>query len=163
MRTETDKPEFVYVTYIETTPEKLWHALTDRDFSARYWFGYGVHSTWKVGAPFELENNGTIACSGEVLECDPPRRLVYSWIVQKDAELRNEGASRVTFEIEKLDTSVKLTVMHEGFPRNSKVLPSISGGWPMVLAGLKSILETGRVISLMGCTPETERLKATAQ
>jgi uncharacterized protein YndB with AHSA1/START domain len=154
MRTETSKPEFVYVTYIETTPEKLWHALTDREFSSRYWFGYGVNSTWTIGAPFELGQNGAVANSGTILESDPPRRLAYTWETQHDAEMKKERPSRVTFEIEQLAGAVKLTVTHEDFAQGSKVLPSISGGWPMVLANLKSVLETGRVMDLHGCTHE---------
>ena len=160
MRTETDKPEFVYVTYIETTPEKLWHALTDRDFSRRYWFGYGVQSSWKVGAPFELEQNGAIANSGEVLESDPPRRLAYTWATLHDAEMKKERPSRVTFEIEQLEGAVKLTVTHEDFAQGSKVLPSISGGWPMVLASLKSVLETGRTLNLHGCLHDESSVAA---
>ena len=73
------KPEFVYVTYIETTPEKLWQALTSSEFSRRYWFGTDVKSDWKVGSPFALVVNGTTTDVGEVLEADPPRRLSYTF------------------------------------------------------------------------------------
>lgn len=119
-----------------------------------------MQSTWKVGAPFELTQDGAVANSGTILESDPPRRLAYTWETLHDAEMKKERPSRVTFEIEQLEGAVKLTVTHEDFARGSKVLPSISGGWPMVLANLKSILETGRVMNLHGCTHEEDNVAA---
>jgi len=93
------KPEFVYVTYIETTPEKLWDALTKSEFSERYWWGTKILSNWKVGSPFALEWRGTVTDTGVIVEADPPRRLSYTWSNASE-EFRNERPSRVTFLLE---------------------------------------------------------------
>ncbi|MGF6311579.1 uncharacterized protein YndB with AHSA1/START domain [Bradyrhizobium sp. i1.8.4] len=135
------KPDYVYVTYIETTAEKLWHALTDRDFTERFWFGYRVSSDWKVGSPFHFTKDGSRSVQGEVLIADPPNRLAYSWDVVKQG-VEREQVSRVTFDVEPFGSVVKLTVTHDNL--GPKTLRDISGGWPMVIASLKSFLETGR-------------------
>ncbi|WGS21985.1 MULTISPECIES: SRPBCC family protein [unclassified Bradyrhizobium] len=135
------KPEFVYVTYIETTADKLWHALTDSEFTERYWFGYRVTSDWKVGSSYHFAKNGIRSVQGEVLIADPPKRLAYSWDVVKEG-VEREQVSRVTFDIEPRGRVVKLTVTHDNL--GSKTLRDVSGGWPMVMASLKSFLETGR-------------------
>jgi uncharacterized protein YndB with AHSA1/START domain len=134
------KPEFVYTTYIETTAEKLWNALTDGDFTESYWFGHRVTSNWRVGSPYGFANEGKPTVEGKVLESDPPRRLAYTWNNRKDAA-KGEGTSRVTFDIEPLGKAVKLTVTHDQL--EEKTLRDISGGWPLVIASLKSMLETG--------------------
>jgi uncharacterized protein YndB with AHSA1/START domain len=138
------KPEFVYTAYIKTTPEKLWHALTDPEFTLSYWFGCSLHSDWKVGSPMQMQRDGRVVNDGFVLESDPPRRLSYSWLSVFDPEMIKERPSRVTFVLEPSNGAVKLTVTHEDFAEGSKTLPSISGGWPLVLSSLKSILETGK-------------------
>jgi uncharacterized protein YndB with AHSA1/START domain len=137
------KPQFVYVTYIETTPEKLWEAVTSSEFTRQYWFGAEVKSDWKVGSPFALMLDGSITDSGEILEADPPRRLSYSFKHQKYEELRNEPISRVVFE--PFGALVRLTVLHDGFIEGGKYLGAVSNGWPAILSGLKSLLETGKV------------------
>jgi uncharacterized protein YndB with AHSA1/START domain len=137
------KPEFVYVTYIETTPEKLWDALTNGDFTERYWFGYRVTSDWNVGSPHHFTKDGGRSVQGEVLIADPPRKLAYTWDVVKEGAER-EQISRVTFDIEPRGRVVKLTVTHNNLDERGKTLRDISGGWPMVIASLKSFLETGR-------------------
>jgi uncharacterized protein YndB with AHSA1/START domain len=142
------KPSFVYVTYIRTTPEQLWRALTDGTFTQRYWFGRRIESDWKVGSRVALWHEGKLSDSGEVLEFDPPRRLSYSFRVEFVEELRKEGPSHVTFEIEKLGAHVKLTLTHDRFEPGSKVLEGISTGWPAILSSLKSLLETGQTIDL---------------
>lgn len=138
------KPEFVYVTYIETTPEKLWEALTDGAFTRQYWFGTEVRSDWKVGSPFALVMGGKITDTGEILEADRPRRLSYTFKHEADAEMRKEPATKVVFRIAPYGNLVKLTVTHEGFTTGSKLLDGISKGWPAILSGLKSLLETGK-------------------
>lgn len=138
------KPEFVYTTFIKTTPEKLWHALTDREFTESYWFGCHLTSDWKIGSPMQMHRSGKVVNECVILESDPPRRLSYSWHAVFDAEMIKERPSRVTFVIEPDGTAVKLTVTHQDFAEDSKTLPSISGGWPLVLSSLKSILETGK-------------------
>lgn len=135
------KPDYVYVTYIETTADKLWNALTSSEFTERFWFGYRATSDWKVGSPHCFVKNGSRAVQGEVLIADPPSKLAYSWDVVKEGHVR-EQVSRVTFDIEPFGSVVKLTVTHDNLGPNT--LRDISGGWPMVIASLKSFLETGR-------------------
>ena len=143
------KPSFVYVTYIATTIERLYQALTSAEFTERYMFGRRVESTWKVGAPVRyLGRDGKLSDSGEVLEADPPRRLVFTWRVEFDDALRREGYSKVTFDLEPLGGEVKLTVVHDELREGSGVLKGISGGWPKALASLKSLLETGRPLAI---------------
>ncbi|MCA1458638.1 SRPBCC family protein [Bradyrhizobium sp. BRP22] len=141
-------PEFVYVTYIETTPEKLWEALTDSDFTRRYWFNTEVRSDWKVGSPFALVMNGTTTDVGEILEADRPRRLAYTFKHQLDEDMRNEPPTKVAFTLEPHGSLVKLTVTHEGFVEDSKLFDGISKGWPAILSGLKTLLETGKVFAI---------------
>ena len=139
-----EKPKFVYVTYIRTTPEKLWQALTEPEFTRKYFCGTWQESKWKVGSPWCIMiPDGRVADSGEVLEIDPPRRLVLSWRNEFKPEMRAEGYSRMTYELEKAGDSVKLTVIHEMDKPGTKFLESVSNGWPLVLASLKSLLETG--------------------
>lgn len=141
------KPEFVYTTYIRTTPEKLWHALTDKDFTEKYWYCCSLTSDWKVGSRMHMDRDGEVKNECIILESDPPRRLAYSWQSVFDEEIRKEKPSRVTYVIEPSYDGVKLTVTHEGFAADSKTLPSISTGWPLVLSSLKSILETGQPLA----------------
>ena len=140
------KPKFVYVTYIASTPEKVWQALTDAKISEQYWFGYHVASDWKSGSPFALKKNDTVMDSGVVLICEPPHRLSYTWHPEYEL-MKHERPSRVMFELEPLEGQVKLTVTHDDFDDGSKVFESISGGWPMVLSSLKSLLETGSALA----------------
>jgi uncharacterized protein YndB with AHSA1/START domain len=140
------KPEFVYTTYIETTPEKLWQALTDGDFTERYWFGHRAASDWKVGSAYTFTREDAHTIEGEVLVSDPPRRLAYSWSSGCAADAKSERTSRVTFDLEPRGKVIKLTVTHDELDEGGKTLRDISGGWPMVIASLKSLLETGHVL-----------------
>jgi uncharacterized protein YndB with AHSA1/START domain len=140
------KPEFVYVSYIETTPEKLWEALTSSEFTRRYWFDTEVRSDWKVGSPFALAMGGKVTDTGDILESDRPRRLSYSFKHELFEEMRQEPVTKVVFTIDPFDAIVKLTVTHEGFVEGGKLLGSISKGWPAILSGLKSLLEIGRAV-----------------
>jgi len=142
------KPEFVYVTYIETTPEKLWEALTSSEFSKRYWFGTELRTDWKIGSPFALVMNGTTTDVGEILEVDPPRRLSYSFKHVLDDKMRNESATKVVFTIEPHGKLMKLTLTHEGFAEGSELLDGISKGWPAILSSLKSLLERGTELAI---------------
>jgi uncharacterized protein YndB with AHSA1/START domain len=140
---------FVYVTYIKTTPERLWEALTTPAFTAQYWSGTRVESDWAVGSPVRLlDHAGQVTDTGEVLEADRPRRLSYSWRVDFHPELKAEGASRVTFELEPAEDAVKLTVTHDQFVDGSKVRVGVSTGWPIIMASLKTLLETGAALAL---------------
>src|SRR5438105_15249536 len=109
-------PEYVYVTYIETTAEKLWHALTDGDFTERYWFGQRIASDWKVGSPCKFVRQGKPSVEGKVLMADPPKRLAYSWDLCT-ADAGREQTSRVTFDLEPRGTTVKLTVTHDNLDK----------------------------------------------
>jgi uncharacterized protein YndB with AHSA1/START domain len=142
------KPEFVYVTYIETTPEKLWEALTSSEFSKRYWFGTELQSDWKVGSPLALVMNGTATDTGEILEADRPRRLSYTFHHVTSEAARRERPSKVVFNLEPYGKLVKLTLTHEGFEAGSKLLDGISKGWPAILSSLKSLLESGTALEI---------------
>lgn len=142
------KPEFVYITYIETTPEKLWEALTSSDFSRRYWFGTELRSDWKVGSPLALVMNGTTTDTGKILEAERPRRLSYSFKHEIDDQMRNERPTKVVFNIEPHGKFVKLTLTHEGFAESSTLLDGISRGWPAIMSSLKSLLESGTALEI---------------
>ena len=141
------KPEFVYTTYIETTAEKLWEALTSSEFSRQYWFGTEFRTDWKVGSPYRFIKQGTPSVEGKVLESDPPRRLAYTWD-PCSADAKRERTSRVTFDLEPRGKVIKLTVTHDELDEGGKTLRDISGGWPMVMASLKSLLETGHILDI---------------
>ncbi|VIO68983.1 SRPBCC family protein [Bradyrhizobium ivorense] len=142
------KPEFVYVTYIETTPEELWDALTRSEFTRQYWFDTELKSDWKVGSSLALVMSGTVTDTGEILEADRPRRLSYTFKHEADPEMRKEPASKLVFTLEPHGKIVKLIVTHEGFGVGSKLLDGISKGWPAILSGLKSLLETGKAAAI---------------
>jgi uncharacterized protein YndB with AHSA1/START domain len=140
-------PKFVYVTYIETTPEKLWNALTQSKFTEQYWFGSAIETNWSPGSAIKLRRGNDLLVSGKVIESKPYTRLAYTWVHEKDGQFRDEKPSQVAFEIEQMGENVKLTVLHDDFAPDSKVFGMISNGWPMVLASLKSLLETGHALS----------------
>jgi uncharacterized protein YndB with AHSA1/START domain len=140
------RPEFIYVSYIETTPEKLWEALTSSDFTKRYWWDTRVVSDWKVGSPFSLVLNGRTTDVGEVLEAERPRRLSYTFRHILNEAARNERPSRVTFVLEPHGKLVKLTLTHEDFAEDSVVIDGISKGWPAIMSSLKSLLESGEAL-----------------
>ena len=135
---------FVYVTYIRTTPEKFWQALLDPEFTRQFWVGTRQECDWKAGASWKLMlPDGRVGDSGEVLEFDPPRRLVLSWRNEFKPELHEEGYSRMTYALGPQGGSVKLTVLHEMGKPDSKLIEGVSNGWPHLLSSLKSLLETG--------------------
>jgi uncharacterized protein YndB with AHSA1/START domain len=137
------KPIFVYVTYIASTPEKVFEALTSHDATGKFWFGNEATSDWKVGSPIEFHREGRLVLRGKILENDRPRRLSYTFQSMHDPALSAEGPSRVVFELEQQKNQVKLTVMHDDFVEDSKVFQNISNGWPLVLSSLKSFVEMG--------------------
>ena len=137
---------FVYVTYIRTTPAKLWSALTDAEFMKQYWFGMHCESRWTAGSPWKLvSGDGQVFDAGEIVEADPPRRLVIRWQNQKP-ELKVEGDSLCTMELEPSGMAVKLSITHTIEREPSKLLEAVSGGWPKVISNLKSLLETGSAV-----------------
>ena len=153
--------EFVYTTYIKTTPEQLWQAITDPTFIRRYW-GVGLISDWNVGSTITWEVEGITIVDPEqvVLVADPPRRLAYTWhsitpefgaVVggseEELAVMAAENRSNVTFDLEPVGELVKLTVTHGGFAPGSAILAGVSGGWPRIIASLKTLLETGQPLA----------------
>ena len=140
------KSTFVYVTYIRTTPEQLWSALTDEEFMKQYWFGMHCESQWTTGSSWKMVRaDGSICDSGEIIESEPPRHLVIRWTHQDNPELKDEGESRCTMELEPSGTAVKLSITHSIEREPSKLIGAVSGGWPMILSNLKSLLETGTI------------------
>jgi uncharacterized protein YndB with AHSA1/START domain len=146
--------EKVFEIYIKTTPERLWQAITDPEMRRKYTFGVGVFSDWKPGSSYQgTTGNTTIApnltiLEGENLEVDPPRRLVQSFRALWSDEVKGEGTSRVTWEIEQIRDSCRLTVVHDQLREGAN--PELYGGWPMILSGLKTLLETGELLTTPG-------------
>jgi uncharacterized protein YndB with AHSA1/START domain len=144
--TTANRSRFVYVTFIRTTPAKLWKALTEREFVRQYWFNMTIESGWTKGSPWTMRfEDGRVSDAGEVLESEPPRRMVIRWQNEWKPELKAEGPSRCTFELEPVDHAVKLTITHEIERPESKLVTAVAEGWPLVLSNLKSLLETGEV------------------
>jgi uncharacterized protein YndB with AHSA1/START domain len=141
--------EKVFEIYIRTSPERLWEAITNPEIRAKYNFGAGVTSDWAVGCRLEMgaPNAGPLG-DGEVLEVDPPRRLVHTMVALWSDEVKSEGASRVTWEIEPVQDSCRLTVTHDELREGAN--DQIYGGWPMILSGLKTWLETGELLTTPG-------------
>ena len=149
MRSAEAKSSFVYVTYIRATPEKVWQALTEPEFTRQFWAGTWQDCEWKVGAPWRIMiPDGRVADQGEVLEIEPQRRLVLSWRNEFKPELRAEGTSRLTYLLEPEGDMVRLTVRHEIDRPQSLLIAAVSGGWPLILASLKSLLETGESLAV---------------
>jgi uncharacterized protein YndB with AHSA1/START domain len=131
---------------MRTTPEKLWSALTDVEFMKQYWFGMRCECQWTKGSPWKLvSDSGEVFDDGEVLEADPPRRLVIRWQHQKRPELKAEGAALCTMQLEQDGKAVKLSITHSIERDPSKFIDAVSGGWPKIVSNLKSLLETGAV------------------
>ena len=140
------KSTFVYATYIRTTPEKLWEALTAPEFARQYWFGMHIETDWRPGSAWRLVfPDGRTADSGVVVEADAPRSLVLRWRNEWKPELKAEGESICKMSLEPFEGAVKLTITHEIEHERSPLIEAVSGGWPRILSNLKSLLETGRL------------------
>ncbi|MDB5804383.1 MAG: hypothetical protein JWN73_1705 [Betaproteobacteria bacterium] len=140
------KSTFVYVSYIRTTPEALWAALTDPEFNKQYWFGMHCDSKWTTGASWRLvAGDGQVYDAGEIVEADPPKRLVIRWQHQSKPELKAEGPSLCTMELEPDGAAVKLSITHTIERDASKLIEAVSGGWPKIISNLKSLLENGAI------------------
>jgi uncharacterized protein YndB with AHSA1/START domain len=145
--TKVAESRFVYVTYIRTTPERLWSALISPDFARQYWMGARPEAEWKAGGSWRLVfPDGRIADSGEIVAFEPEKRLAIKWRNEFDPELKAEGWSLCSMEIEPKGEAVKLTVTHAMEREDSKFIGAVSGGWPQILSNLKSLLETGSVV-----------------
>ena len=145
--TNSATSKFVYVTFIRTTPEKLWSALTTPETVKRYWFGVHQESDWTRGSAWRLVfPDGRVADQGEIVEIDPPKRLVIKWRNEFRPELKAEGYALCTYELEPKGDAVKLVVTHAIGRAESKFIEAVSGGWPRILSNLKSLLETGDIV-----------------
>lgn len=136
--------KYVYVTYIRTTPQKLWDALTKPEFLRQYWFNMIQESEWKPGASWKmLSETGLVTDAGEVLEVDPPRRLVLKWRNEFRPEIKAEGYGRCVYDLEQDGAIMRLTITHSVEKDGAKLIEAVSGGWPRILSSLKSFLESG--------------------
>jgi len=142
--------EKVFEIYIKTTPDRLWQAITDPDMRAKYNFGARQTSDWTPGSRYEMGSPGADGPlgEGENLEVDPPRRLVQSFTALWSDDVKAEGTSRVTWEIQQIEDSCRLTVVHDQLREGAH--PELFGGWPMILSGLKTLLETGETLTTPG-------------
>jgi uncharacterized protein YndB with AHSA1/START domain/DNA-binding transcriptional ArsR family regulator len=153
-RLEDKTMEKVFEIYIKTTPERLWEAITNPEQRAKYTFGVRVESDWKPGSPYQGKaGSATVSptmtiMEGENLEVDPPRRLVQSFNAMWSDDVKSEGTSRVTWEIEQIEDSCRLTVTHDQLREGAN--DELYGGWPMILSGLKTLLETGETLTTPG-------------
>lgn len=146
---------FVYVSYIRTTREELWSALTSTEIITKYWFGVRCESRWKPGSPWNLVYpDGRMTDSGEILDAEPLKRLVIRWQHQDKPELKAEGESRCTMELSSNGPAVKLSLRHTIECEPSKFIEAVTVAWPMVLSNLKSLLETGSVVLQKHFPPE---------
>ena len=144
------KPKLDYTTYISSTTKKVWDAITKPEFTRQYWGGLALVSDWEQGSNWDMattDEKPEIYTTGKVLECNPPKRLVLSWI---DPENRKDK-SRVTYEIEIVRDAVCLTVTHDQVKAGSTMPGRVNGGWPRVLSSLKSFLETGKGLAAATC------------
>jgi uncharacterized protein YndB with AHSA1/START domain len=149
-RIEEEAMEKVFEIYIKTTPERLWEAITNREMRQTYNFGVGIDSDWTAGSRYEAVHPAapTPISEGENLEVDPPRRLVQSFNALWSEDVKREGTSRVTWEIEQVGDSCRLTVSHDQLSEDAN--DELYGGWPMILSGLKTLLETGEKLTTPG-------------
>jgi uncharacterized protein YndB with AHSA1/START domain/DNA-binding transcriptional ArsR family regulator len=145
---EPNSMEKVFEIYIKTTPERLWDAITDPDTRARYNFGAAARSDWEVGSRVVLQAGDFLLGEGDILEADPPRRLVHTQLAHFSPEAEAEGYSRVTWEIEPVGDSCRVTVVHDQMREGA--CEQLYGGWPMILSGLKTWLETGELLTTPG-------------
>jgi uncharacterized protein YndB with AHSA1/START domain/DNA-binding transcriptional ArsR family regulator len=149
LKTELEKPmEKVFEIYIKTTPERLWDAITDSEIRSKYQFGAGIRSDWTPGSRFEMRAGDFELGEGENLEVEPPRRLVQSMRALWSDDVKSEGTSRITWEIEPVGDSCRLTVTHDQLREGAN--DELYGGWPMILSGLKTWLETGELLTTPG-------------
>jgi len=139
----------VFEIYIKTTPERLWEAITSEEMRARYSFGIGTVSDWTPGSGYKASVPGVVdIASGENLEVDPPKRLVQSFNALWSEDVKKQGTSRVTWEIEPVGSSCRLRVTHDQLGEDAN--NELYGGWPMILSGLKTLLETGEDLDTPG-------------
>jgi uncharacterized protein YndB with AHSA1/START domain len=155
MKIENFKPSIVYTIYIASTPEKVWEALTSAEFSRKYFFGNAVEVDLRIGGAYIVRTpDGSLHISGEVIECDPPRRLTITWNVNWPALIEKLGPTLVTYEIEQAGDAVKLTLIQAHDREiDEDILSGGRQGWPAILSSLKSLLETGDALAIKMAPP----------
>jgi len=142
--TRMERPRHVFQVYIRTQPDQLWQAITDPEFTQRFFFQTRLQTELRAGAPLQYwSRDGHLAVEGHVVTAEPPRKLVTTWAFRHEPEMASDPPSRVTWEIEPLDDMCRLTLVHDDFPSETATFKSVGGGWPLVLSSLKSLLETG--------------------
>ena len=143
--TSTTAPAFVSAVYIRATPEAIWRAITETDHTLRYYYGSAIESDWKPGSPYRMTIDGELQIEGQIVEANPPTRLVQTFHAVWDEGVKADAPTRVTWEIETAMPDVcKVTLVHDGAVAGSSTLEQVSGGWPLILSGLKTLLETGK-------------------
>ena len=143
-----DRPRHVFQIYIRTSAQQLWQAITDPEFTQRYFRNSRVESTWRPGDRIAYWIEQELVVEGQVLEAEPPRRLVTTWSFRRNPLLRDDPPSRVTWEIEPTGDACKLTVVHDAFASETRTYRDVGSGWPLILSSLKSVLETGEGVSI---------------
>ena len=144
-----NRSHFVYVTFIRTTPAKLWQALTEPQFIRQYWFGTTIECAWQKGAPWKMFfPDGRPTDSGEILEIDPPRRLVHTFSATWDKEVAADAPHTVAWSIEPMGAACRVSCEHWGFAGDTATYRSVSGGLSLILNGMKTLLETGEPLSV---------------
>ena len=143
-------PDYNYVCVIAASPERVWEALTTAEFTRQYWHSTRVQCDWQVGSPIEFlvdaEEGDAVGCRGKILVADHPRELSYTWSFPRNPAVADEAPSRVTFLLEALGDHTRLIVTHDQFPQGSVMYDYVCDGWPLVIAGLKTLLETGKAV-----------------
>ena len=143
--TSTAAPAFVAAVYIRAKPEAIWRAITETAYTLRYYYGSAIETDWQPGSPYRMAIDGEVQIEGQIVETNPPRRLVQTFHAVWDPEIAADAPTRVTWEIEDAMPGVcKVTLVHTGLLAGSSTLQQVSGGWPFILSGLKSLLETGQ-------------------
>lgn len=144
----TAAPDFVHAVYIRSTPEAIWRAITETGDTLRYFYGSAVECDWQPGSAYRMTIDSELQIEGEIVEASPPRRLVQAWHAVWDPEIAADAPTRVSWEIEDAMSGVcKVTLVHSGLAADSATLDQISDGWPFILSGLKTLLETGKGLS----------------
>ncbi len=144
----TAAPAHVSAIYIRATPEAIWRAITESDFTLRYYYGSSIETDWRPGSPYRMTIDGELQIEGEIVEADPPRRLVQTFHAVWDEGVKADAPTRVTWEIDdEMPGVCRVTVIHDGLVVGSSTLQQVSGGWPFILSGLKTLLETGKSLA----------------
>jgi uncharacterized protein YndB with AHSA1/START domain/DNA-binding transcriptional ArsR family regulator len=148
-----DRPSHISQIYIRATPAEVWRAITESEFTLQYYYGSTVESEWRAGATYRYAIAGNDAILGEIVEADPPRRLVQTFDARWDDDVARDAPSRLTWEIEEVTPGVcKVTTIHDAFPSRTATFEQVAGGMTFILSGLKSVLETGRPMEAAAAT-----------